>query len=244
MDYNNHLVVGMYSNGWYYFVSARPYRLEVGRNWMPHGIGSTLRLFINGAQDGNTAAVASPVLPNIEDLNIGDVAGSYVFSGIIDEIRVVPATARSADWIATEYNNQSSPSSFFYASPTEYAGTTPQPYPIVQPATSMSYARAITIDHRKVSNTDQTNFPVLISGTFPYLATVTNGGHVQNANGYDIVFTSDAAGQVQLPHEIDSYNPTTGAAAFWVGIPTLSHTTDTSIYMWYGNSAVEACARE
>ena len=81
--------------------------------------------------------------------------------------------------------------------------------------------------------------PVLISGTFPYLASIASGGRVQNINGYDIVFTSDAAGLNQLDHEIDSYNPATGAAAFWVGVPLLSHTTDTTIYMWYGNSAVQ-----
>src|SRR5262249_51437957 len=34
-----------------------------------------------------------------------------------------------------------------------------------------SFRRAIVIDHSKVSNTDQNNFPVLISGTFNYLAT-------------------------------------------------------------------------
>jgi hypothetical protein len=89
-----------------------------------------------------------------------------------------------------------------------------------------------------VSLSDQTDFPVLISGTFPYLASVASGGHVQNTNGYDIVFTSDAAGQNKLDHEIDNYNPLTRIASFWVRLPLLSHTADTQIYMWYGNSAV------
>lgn len=84
------------------------------------------------------------------------------------------------------------------------------------------YGRSIAIDHRRVPNSDQTDFPVLVSGTFPFLATVANGGHVQSANGYDIVFTSDSAGQTRLDHEIESYNPANGAAAFWVRIPTLS----------------------
>src|SRR5262249_32193987 len=77
-------------------------------------------------------------------------------------------------------------------------------------------------------------------GTFAYLATTANGGKVQNANGYDIIFTSDAAGQTRLDHEIDAYDPVTGTASFWIRIPTLSHTTDTAIYMWYGNSAITA----
>jgi len=171
-----------------------------------------------------------------------EVAGWWGQAGgnvLHDEFHVANV-ARSSDWIATEYNNQSSPGTFVYVSPTEASGTNPSPYPIILPPTSFSYARALTIDHRQVANTDQTDFPVLISGTFPFLATVANGGRVQNANGYDIVFTSDTAGQNQLDHEIDSYSPATGAAAFWVRIPLLSHTTDTAVYMWYGNSGVAA----
>ena len=97
------------------------------------------------------------------------------------------------------------------------------------------YSQTITLSHTQVPNTDQTDFPVLISGTYPYLATVANGGQVTNSNGYDIIFTSDAAGTTQLDHEIDSYNPANGTINFWVRIPTLSHTTDTVIYLFYGN---------
>ena len=103
-----------------------------------------------------------------------------------------------------------------------------------------SYYRAITIDHSKVTNTDQSNFPVLVSGTYPYLATVANGGQVQNANGYDIVFTSDAGGTSKLDYEVESYNPVTGALVAWVRTPTLSHTADTVIYLQYGSSIISA----
>jgi RHS repeat-associated protein len=109
----------------------------------------------------------------------------------------------------------------------------------VPPCTAIGYSfeRAIVIDHTQVQNTDQSNFPVLISGTYPFLATVPNG-QLQNANGYDIIFTSDAAGQNMLSYEIDSYSAATGTAAYWVLLPSLSHTTDTTIYMWYGNPSV------
>jgi hypothetical protein len=88
-----------------------------------------------------------------------------------------------------------------------------------------------------VANTDQVNFPVLISGMYTYLATMANGGSVTNANGYDIVFTSDAAGTNLLPYERESYNAT-GVVNLWVQVPVVSHTTDTVIYLWYGNSSV------
>ncbi len=104
--------------------------------------------------------------------------------------------------------------------------------------TFAGYARTITIDHTKVgtvNNTDQSNFPVLFSGTYSYLATTAHGGLVQNANGYDITFTSDAAGTHLLPFERESWNAATGASVFWVQVPTVSHTTDTVIYLQYGN---------
>ncbi|HZP61801.1 MAG TPA: protease pro-enzyme activation domain-containing protein, partial [Terriglobales bacterium] len=61
-----------------------------------------------------------------------------------------------------------------------------------------AFRRAITINHTQVANTDQVNFPVLIAGTYSYLATLANGGCVTNANGYDILFTSDASGNTPL----------------------------------------------
>ena len=103
-----------------------------------------------------------------------------------------------------------------------------------------AFQRAITIGHANVPNTDQTDFPVLISGTYSFLATTANGGDVTNASGYDIIFTSDSAGSNLLPFERESYSGSTGAVVFWVQVPSLSHTTDTVIYMFYGNGAVTA----
>jgi len=100
------------------------------------------------------------------------------------------------------------------------------------------YRRSITIDHTKVPNTDQANFPVLVSGTYSYLATTTNSGNVANANGFDILFASDANGASPLSFEQESYNPSTGAVVYWVKLATVSHTTDTVFYMFYGNSSI------
>jgi RHS repeat-associated protein len=112
--------------------------------------------------------------------------------------------------------------------------------PAYDPPDGYAAGEIVVVNHSKVQNSDQDDFPLMIAGSFPFLATVSNGGSVQNSNGWDIIFTSDIAGQVQLDHEIDSYDPITGNAAFWIRIPTLSHTTDTVVYMWYGNSTVTA----
>ncbi len=112
----------------------------------------------------------------------------------------------------------------------------------LQYANGYSYQRAIVIDHTKIPNTDLNNFPFLISGTFPYLANAANGGKVQNASGYDIIFTPDAGGTNKLDHEIESYNPATGQFTAWVRIPVLSHTQDTILYLAYRNASVSARA--
>lgn len=106
------------------------------------------------------------------------------------------------------------------------------------PGGAYQHVRPITIDHTKVPNTNQTDFPMLFSGMFTYLKTTANGGDVTNVNGYDIIFTSDAAGLTQLDHEIESYDPTTGAVNFWIRIPTLATATDTVIYIHYGNNSI------
>ena len=100
------------------------------------------------------------------------------------------------------------------------------------------YRRTVTIDHTQVPNSDQANFPVLVSGTYSYLATVANGGKVTSGSGYDIIFTSDSACAVKLDHEIESYAPTTGAVNLWFRVASLSYTADTVVYLCYGDAAV------
>ena len=100
------------------------------------------------------------------------------------------------------------------------------------------YNRSLAINHLKVPNTDQADFPVLVSGTYAYLATAANGGKVQNANGYDVIFTSDAGCATKLNHEVETYTAATGAVNYWVKVPTVSHSTDTVIYMCYGNASI------
>jgi RHS repeat-associated protein len=112
--------------------------------------------------------------------------------------------------------------------------------PTLCTTTSYEYDRAIVVDHTKVPNTDQTNFPLLVNITDPLLATTSHGGHVANVSGYDILFASDPAGANKLDHEIESYNPITGQILMWVRIPTLSHTADTTIYLLYGNNSITA----
>ena len=107
-------------------------------------------------------------------------------------------------------------------------------------ANKYSYRRPVTINHALVPNTDQSSFPFLMNTTDPLLKTAGNGGHVMNASGYDIIFSSDSAGTQKLDYEIESYSGATGQLVAWVRIPILSHVSDTVIYMLYGNSTITA----
>jgi len=96
-----------------------------------------------------------------------------------------------------------------------------------QPTSAWLYRRMITIDHTMVA-ASLTNFTVLIK--------LSNDGNLSShtqPDGDDIYFT-DSIG-VRLNHEIESFNSSSGTLVVWVKIPTLSITTDTIIYMYYGN---------
>lgn len=101
------------------------------------------------------------------------------------------------------------------------------------------HRRRIVIDHTQVP-ADLVNFPMLFYGTYPYLATVANGGNVKSASGFDIVFSSDPNGVVLLDFERVSWDAVTGAVEFWVRVPALSHSVDTVIYLCFSDPAIVA----
>ena len=97
---------------------------------------------------------------------------------------------------------------------------------------SWSYRKMITIDHTKVGSgtADEANFPVLIN-----LASDSNLAAHALASGNDILFTA-SDGATVLSYEREKYTSGTGALVAWVKVPTLSHTADTVLYVYYGNS--------
>ncbi len=103
--------------------------------------------------------------------------------------------------------------------------------------TGYSWDAVITVDNNKVSGTTNLiDFPVVVKVTNPVLKSVTNGGMVEDINGFDIVFSD--MNNDQLDHQIESYNPVTGEYIAWVKIPTLSSNTNTEFKMFYGNSSI------
>lgn len=103
-----------------------------------------------------------------------------------------------------------------------------------------AYYKTITIDKTKVSGgSDLSNFPVLVKiATDNDLRTVANGGHVQSNSGYDIVFAADSGGSSLLSFEREVYTASNGQFIAHVKVPTLSASSNTIIYLLYGDSGV------
>lgn len=96
----------------------------------------------------------------------------------------------------------------------------------------------VNIDHTKVPNTDQINFPVLFSVTHPFLKTTGNGGFVTNANAFDVNFFSDSGLTTKLSWEVEFYDGVAGTLIAWVKIASVSHTVDTPYYVGVGDATI------
>ena len=108
-------------------------------------------------------------------------------------------------------------------------------------ACDWQFTKKITIDHTKVGldNTGSLsgNFPVFIDITADYLKTTANGGDIQNANGYDIIFL-DSDQMTPLDYEVEKYDGSTGRLVAWVSVPNLSKATDRDIFLSYSNACI------
>jgi len=96
----------------------------------------------------------------------------------------------------------------------------------------------LTIDHTQVIEDIPYATIKLLAANFPAgLFTYAK------AAGADIRFTSDSAGATELSFEIVLYATSpSNLAMIYVLVPNLSSSVDTTIYVWYGNSAANAYA--
>ncbi|MCX6718583.1 MAG: DUF2341 domain-containing protein [Candidatus Staskawiczbacteria bacterium] len=108
--------------------------------------------------------------------------------------------------------------------------------PIVLWLPNWQYRKKITISNANVDS-NLSNFPVLVK------ITADSNMSTALANGYDIRF-ADSGGLTLLQYERESWSGGGGnsvTANFWVKVPTISHSSATTIYIYYGNSsAVDA----
>jgi hypothetical protein len=91
-----------------------------------------------------------------------------------------------------------------------------------------NYRKKISIDHTKV-DANLINFPVLVNLSSDQELSTNSQDDCD-----DILFTS-SDGLTKLSHEIESFNDENGELIAWVNVPELSPSTDTDIYLYYGN---------
>lgn len=80
-----------------------------------------LRLYVDGIEDPNSpvdVSTISSLLSNSESFRIGRSSNTLSLQGKLDEARL-SSSVRSAEWIRTEYNNQSDPTTFWTIGPEE-----------------------------------------------------------------------------------------------------------------------------
>lgn len=113
-----------------------------------------------------------------------------------------------------------------------------------------AHCRIVTFAAAQAGSSDSTNWPGLISFTEADWATTAHSGVVNNTvtqSGAgaaitipaDWIITTNTGCTTQVAGwEFELYNATTGQVIAWTNVPTLSHTTDTKVYVCYGKASV------
>jgi hypothetical protein len=184
--------------------------------------GQTQQLTATVANSSNTA-----VTWTVTPVGVGTISTAGLYT--------VPATVTTQQTVSITATSQADSTQSAVVSVTLLPSVVIPPITTQCGSSGYSSQSTIVIDHTKVQNTDQNDFPFLFNTSDPGLATVANGGQVTSSSGYDIIFSTDPNGLTKLDHELEGYNPLTGQVTAWVRIPTLSHTTDTVLYVFYGN---------
>ena len=189
--------------------------------------GSNLYNKINNGTAASTTATGSLNTSTSDGLDFANWKGQsqYQYDGLLDEIRFT-TTPKNDNWYSTEYNNQNSASTFYSAGAQEEAS------PIPWYDSSWTYRQKITIDNTKVS-ADLTDFPVYVDLSDLSADFFSN----VKTDGSDIRVTKDD-GTTEVPREVVSIDTSgsTGELHFKAD-GTLSSSTDTDFYIYYGNAS-------
>jgi hypothetical protein len=185
-----------------------------------------MKIFANGSSSASGTPVGSyaNVTANFDIGRLGN--NSEYFDGVLDEVRI-SSIDRGASWISTEYNNQSSPSTFSTIGTAESVPVAEDWY-----NASWDYRVKITVQSSQVGAT-LTDFPVYVD-----LSDLPVGFHtnVNQTDGRDIRVTK-ADGTTELPREVVFYDSATDTGELHFKADSLSSSANTEFYIYYGNSS-------
>jgi hypothetical protein len=141
---------------------------------------------------------------------------------------IVTTDVKTQDWATAANRNYTNAAAYISGYPVD----------VRTPAglSSGAYCIPLTIDHTKIPNTDQSDFPLLVIGQYGWMATVPNGGFAVNGNSaHDIRWYSDSGCTSAIAFQRIFWDAT-GYSAFRVRVATASHTTDPVVYVKIGAS--------
>lgn len=103
---------------------------------------------------------------------------------------------------------------------------------------AFGFYRSITIDKTLVGGVTHTDKDVLVKLSHTTLRSVSNGGNVQNVNGYDLCFAANTDGSTLYSWEVQKYDAVNGIIIARVKVPSVSHSVNTVLYAVYGDSGI------
>ena len=180
------------------------------------------RIYVDGVEEANAANALGPQSAADSDGNMGTTspfADALPYDGDLDEFQIFVGVL-SDDRILTEFNNQTSQSTFYTKGAVEAvpAATIPMAYEPENWADASYLQRmSITIVAGKVPST-QNDFPLLINRAFPELM----GESVESIRMGTEDFTLD--------YEIQKFNTVNGQLIAWVKTPSIS---DNDVFFIY-----------
>jgi|GEM_PF-2861242 len=196
--------------------------------------GQNIQLYVvdwySGVNDPLWTIVSGP-----SGISVGPTGLLSLPAGVLTNSQPVTVMASNGSFSATAVFQTPASAAPPAASPRSPAPIPPASLPPI--TTGFGYLRKLTIAHSQVAS-ELVNFPVSISVTDASLKSEVAGGHVKSQLGFDIVVANDIAGTKVLPFEVESYDATLGRWTAHVQVPLLSSTTDTVIYLLYGNSNI------
>lgn len=133
--------------------------------------GSSMYLYLNDAQVGSTSKSGNISTNSAKDVFIGNNppnGNNRQFDGKLDEIRI-SSVARSADWIATEYNNQIDPTGFYSigCDPGGSSGGSSCGQKIDFVGTGANQQSSVTLNVSNPSNVDSIRAELVFKGGVP-----------------------------------------------------------------------------
>src|SRR5438477_4757936 len=106
-----------------------------------------MKLYVNGILDNSKTDASTILRSSTRGVQLL-MADDNSFNGAVDEVEI-SNVARSSDWIATQYNNQSSPSTFAVPCPAQALGSSFSNC-LRPPPSTYGYVRPITLNHTQV----------------------------------------------------------------------------------------------